>query len=185
MTQQWPQSRAPFASPPSAGLPYPSYTPYPSRTNTPAYTVSQSSSSSSNSFGQAHSVSHSSIGKGSKSNWKALLQPKRSQTAPWKGTPYIGSRSHSNLNPNSSEMSYMQYYQQAPGWATSQYEPLPPPMPSYHPTSNCKHLLIAGSPRFTRTGVRAASASIAGLQNLLSKGGGYDYYAAHSGETDR
>jgi hypothetical protein len=137
MTHQWPhsqQSRGLFTSPPSAGLPYPSYTPHPSRTNTPAYSVSRSSSSSNNSFGPTHSIGHSSIGKSSKHSWKALLQPKRSQTAPWKGTPYISS----NRNPNSSSMSYLPYYQQAPGWSTAQYEPLPPPMPSYHPTSNCK-----------------------------------------------
>lgn len=134
MTQQWPhnsQSRALFASPPSTGLPYPSYTPFPSRTNTPAYSVSRSSSSS-GSFGH-QSVGHSSVGKRSKGSWKSLGHPKRSQTAPWKGTQY---GSPSGTIPR--DMSYYQYYQQAPGWATAQYEPLPPPMPSYHPAANCK-----------------------------------------------
>ncbi len=116
-----------FASPPpttlgysGAALQYPSSTPYPSRTNTPAFSVPTSSNSSDNSYARKQSIRW-------QTPWKSSSQraPKRSQTAPWKG---------------SDPMAYYGYYQQqAPGWGSAaEYQPLPPPMPTYHPASNCE-----------------------------------------------
>jgi hypothetical protein len=112
----------PLLASPTGALPYPSSTPYPSRTNTPIFTASISS----------HSSSSGSYGHKSQSSWKAPWKsssvrktPRRAQTAPWKG---------------SDPMAYYGYYQQqAPGWGnTAEYQPLPPPMPTYQPTSNCE-----------------------------------------------
>jgi len=119
MTHQ--QLHSLFTSPTAGGvLPYPSSTPYPSRANTPAFSASISS----------HSSSSGSYGHRSQSGWKAPWKSstsrkthKRSQPAPWKST---------------SPMAYYGYYQQqAPGWGNAEYQPLPPPMPTYQPAPTC------------------------------------------------
>lgn len=139
-----------FASPTGGALPYPSSTPYPSRTNTPAFTASISSHSSS-----SGSYSHK-----SQSSWKAPWKsssarktPKRAQTAPWKG---------------SDPMAYYGYYQQqAPGWGnTAEYQPLPPPVPTYQPASNCEQfyqIYPLQSPRRLPTPVPSQREALRGI----------------------
>ncbi|CCA70908.1 hypothetical protein PIIN_04844 [Serendipita indica DSM 11827] len=168
MLSEWTSSSSAnaFASPPSGGaLPYPSYTPYPSRT--PSRNTQSSPSNSQSSSNGGRSVTFSTKGSNSGSGWKSLINsktPRRSQTAPWKTPPVqqaIAAPPHAlQRHPAQKQvqfqkqgMAYYGYYQQnAPGWATSNYDLPPPPMPAYNP---------------------------------LPTWGGYDYYLAHSGDTER
>ncbi|KAG8749965.1 hypothetical protein FRC14_000916 [Serendipita sp. 396] len=140
-------TRALFASPStSGGLPYPSYTPFPSRTVTPILKSSPSSSP------------HNSLIRGStETSGNKKKKNKNAQIPPWKKQQSSPSISfdlapHPRHQEKAVKMAYYGYYQQqAPNWASSQFEPLPPPMPTYHPSTNWR---------------------------------GYDYYQAHSGDTD-
>ncbi|KAG8835039.1 hypothetical protein FRC17_005661 [Serendipita sp. 399] len=124
-------TRAIFASPStSKGLPYPSYTPFPSRTVTPILKSSSSGSSGPPS---------DSLGKVSKR--ASSSSKKNSQTPPWKKQPSpsiaFAISPHPRHREKATRMAYYGYYQQqAPNWASSQFEPLPPPMPTYHPSTN-------------------------------------------------
>jgi hypothetical protein len=73
---------------------------------------------------------------------------RRSHTLPWKTPttpapltappPPYHHNNIRNYKPNNKMAYYGYYQQQAPNWATSQYEPIAPPMPTYHPTPNCE-----------------------------------------------
>ncbi|CAG8647627.1 10120_t:CDS:2, partial [Acaulospora colombiana] len=151
--------------------PYPSRTATPSIAQALAQTASSSSSSnntlpSAHSFGtsslsrwKSWRSSNSSKSKNKYHNNIASsvghtprLPRRRSQTAPWKTPatpsappPYRHGDTIININRDtdgSNKMAYYGYYQQqAPNWATAQYEPIAPPM-TYHPTPNYDGLAI-------------------------------------------